>query len=109
MSIAPVSAPSAWPTPNATAPSAGLPSAPASSSDAASAAQWFTNYMNETPAQHMRDSILKSLGLTQDDLDKMSPEKRKAVEDEIAKKLKDQALQQTDNKKKPGVLVDVTA
>jgi hypothetical protein len=109
MSIAPVSAPSAWPTSTAVPSSAGLPSASASSSDSSSAAAWFTNYMNETPAQHMRDNILKSLGLTQDDLDKMSPEKRKAVEDEITKKLKDQALQQTDNKKKPGVLVDITA
>lgn len=65
--------------------------------------------MAETPAQHMRDSILKSMGLTQDDLDKMSPEKRKAVEDEIAKKLKDQALQKTNHQKRPGILVDVTA
>jgi hypothetical protein len=109
MSIAPVSGPSAWPA-LATVPSAaGLPSVSASSSDASSAAQWFTNYMNETPAQHMRDSILKSMGLTQDDLDKMSSEKRKAVEDEVAKRLKDQALQKTDNKKKSGILVDVTA
>jgi hypothetical protein len=109
MSIAPVAAPSAWPTTTTVPSSAGLPSAPASPDDASSAAQWFTNYMSETPAQHMRDSILKSMGLTQDDLDKMSPEKRKAVEDEIAKRLKDQALQQTNNQKKTGVLVDVTA
>jgi hypothetical protein len=109
MSISPVSTPSAWSAPSAASPTAGLPSTPASSSDDSSAAQWFSNYMSETPAQHVRDAILKSLGLTQDDLDKMSPEKRKAIEDEIAKKLKDQALQQTNNKTKSGVLVDVTA
>jgi hypothetical protein len=109
MVITPISAPTTWPTTSTGSSSASTPSAPATSDDTSSALQWFTNYMSETPAQHMRDSILKSLGLTQADLDKMTPEKRQAVEDEITKRLKDQALNQTGGNKKPGALVDVSA
>jgi hypothetical protein len=112
MSIASISAVQRQPTsiaaPTPTAPT--VPSAPASSAgSSAAAAQWLTNYASETPAQHMRDSTLSSMGYTEADLKAMDPKKRQAVEDELAKKLKDQALNQTQNQQKKGVLLDIQA
>jgi hypothetical protein len=109
MSIAPVSSPSLWSTPTATASSANIAPKDSPSSDSSSAADWLTKYTSETPAQHMRDGILKSMGLSEDDVKNMDPKKRQAVEDEIAKRLKDQVLRQTQNQKNAGVIVDVTA
>ena len=43
----------------------------------------FLDYAQKSPAERMRDDILKSLGLTEDDLAHMSPEARAAVEDKI--------------------------
>jgi hypothetical protein len=41
----------------------------------------------------MRDDILKSLGLTEDDLAKMSPEERAAVEEKIKKMIEEKFRQ----------------
>ena len=41
-----------------------------------SVVQDFLNYAKESPAERLRDSILKSMGLTQDQLDKMPPAQR---------------------------------
>ena len=57
------------------------------------AADELAEYLRKTPAQHMRDAILKELGLTEEDLDAMPPEKRKAVEETIAAKIKDKLLE----------------
>ena len=83
-------------------------SASARNSGASSAVSDFLNYAKETPAQRMRDAILKSMGLSEDDLKAMSPEKRKAVEDAIAQKIKD-AAEQAAQKGKTGLVADVTA
>ena len=60
------------------------------------AAEELAEYLRKTPAQHMRDAILKELGLTEEDLDAMPPEKRKAVEETIAAKIKEKLLEHGD-------------
>ena len=57
------------------------------------AAEELAEYLRKTPAQHMRDAILKELGLTEEDLDAMPPEKRKAVEETIAAWIKEKLLE----------------
>jgi hypothetical protein len=72
-----------------------------------SVVQDFLNYAKESPAERLRDSILKSMGLTQDQLDKMPPAQRQAVEKKIEDIIK-QKLQQ-DGGGNPGQLVNVSA
>lgn len=90
------------------APTVADASAAARDSGASSAVSDFLAYAKETPAQRMRDAILKSMGLTEDDLKSMSPEKRKAVEETIEKKIKDAAEQAAQSGKK-GLVTDITA
>ena len=60
------------------------------------AAQELEEYLKKSPAEHMRDAILKEMGLTEDDLAAMPPEQRKAVEDTIATKIKEKLLEHSD-------------
>jgi len=60
------------------------------------AAQELEEYLKKSPAEHMRDAILKEMGLTEDDLAAMPPEKRKAIEDTIAAKIKEKLLEHSD-------------
>ena len=83
-------------------------SAAARNSGADTAISDFLNYAKETPAQRMREAILKSMHLTEDDLKNMSPDQRKAVEDQIAQKIKD-AAEEAAKKGKTGLVADVTA
>ena len=83
-------------------------SAAARNSGASKAVSDFLDYAKETPAQRRRDAILKSMGLSEDDLKAMSPEKRKAVEETIRQKIKD-AAEQAARKGKTGLVTDVTA
>lgn len=57
-----------------------------------SAVDEFMAYMNMTPAEKMRDKILKEVGMTEDELESLPPEQRAAAEREIAEKL--QTLQE---------------
>jgi hypothetical protein len=59
------------------------------------AADSIAAYVKMTPAQRMRANALKELGLTEDDLKKMSPDQDKAVEAQIANLIKMQAQQPT--------------
>lgn len=52
-------------------------------------------YVKMTPAQRMRADILKKMGLTEDDLKNMPPDKRQAVEDKITAMIKVQMDQAT--------------
>lgn len=54
-----------------------------------SATAEFKDYMSKTPEQRLRDSILKEMGITEEDLKAMPPEKQQAVAQEIADHLKD--------------------
>ena len=68
---------------------------------AKTAAQELEEYLKKTPAQHMRDAILKEMGLTEDDLADMPPEKRQAIEDTIAAKIKEKLLDHNELTKNP--------
>jgi hypothetical protein len=85
-------------------PSAGA----AGGAGGANAVSNFLAYADMTPAQRMQADILKSMGLTQDDLNKMSPDKRKAVEATIQERLKEATLRAAQNGK-TGQLADITA
>ncbi len=45
----------------------------------------FKEIIGQTPGERMRAQVLRSLGLTEDDLKNMSPEDRKKIEEKIAK------------------------
>jgi hypothetical protein len=49
----------------------------------------FKDYMSKTPEQRLRDSILKEMGITEEGLKAMPPEKQQAVAQEIADRMKD--------------------
>lgn len=68
--------------------------------------QEFMDYAKMDPMARFRASILKSMGLTEDDLKSMPPEKQKAVEQKI-EQLIQQQLQK--NAGKTGQVVDVSA
>ena len=68
--------------------------------------QEFLDYAKMDPIARMRASILKSMGLTEDDLKNMSPEQQKSVEQKI-EQLIQQELQK--NAGKTGQVVDVSA
>ncbi|MBS4096430.1 MAG: hypothetical protein KGZ83_06290 [Sulfuricella sp.] len=53
------------------------------------ALQELLDYMKKTPEQRMREAILKKMGLTEESLKTMPPEKRAAVEETIAAKIKE--------------------
>ncbi|KLN61841.1 hypothetical protein WH96_06015 [Kiloniella spongiae] len=45
----------------------------------------FKDIIGQTPGERMRAQVLRSLGLTEDDLKNMTPEDRKKIEEKIAK------------------------
>ena len=49
----------------------------------------FKDYMSKTPEQRLRDSILDEMGITEEDLKAMPPEKQLAIGKEIAERLQD--------------------
>lgn len=49
----------------------------------------FKDYMSKTPEQRLRDSILKEMGITEEELKAMPPEKQQAISQEIAARLQD--------------------
>ena len=50
------------------------------------------DYMKKSPAEHMRDAVLKELGLTEADLDAMPPDKRMAMEATINERIREKLL-----------------
>lgn len=69
----------------------GLQTTDATSSKPAgtSATDAFKDYMSKSPEQRLRDSILQSVGITEDDIKAMPPEKQLAIGKEIAERLQD--------------------
>jgi hypothetical protein len=51
----------------------------------------FKDYMSKTPEQRMRDAILQEMGLTQEEIDQMPPEKQQAIGEEIAQRVREKA------------------
>jgi len=93
----------------ATAPATATPQATTATDSTAMAD--FKDYMSKSPEQRMRDSILKEMGLTEDDVQKMSPEKQLAIGKEIAERMQDKiklAQAEKDNTSPARQLVDKT-
>ncbi|OXR32941.1 hypothetical protein F6476_03475 [Pseudomonas umsongensis] len=56
-----------------------------------SATAEFKDYMSKTPEQRMRDAILQEMGLTQEEINQMPPEKQQAIGEEIAQRVREKA------------------
>ncbi|WLH34380.1 hypothetical protein PSH79_20965 [Pseudomonas sp. FP2196] len=67
----------------------GLQSTDATTVAGKSATDEFKDYMSKTPEQRLRDSVLKELGITEEDIQAMPPEKQLAIGKEIAQRLQD--------------------
>ncbi|OLF52694.1 hypothetical protein [Pseudomonas chlororaphis] len=64
-------------------------SAQTTSATQGSALDEFKDYMSKSPEQRLRDQILEEMGITEEDLKNMPPEKQQAVAQEIAQRLQD--------------------
>lgn len=79
----------------ATPPATSTPEATTATQGTATAE--FKDYMSKTPEQRMRDSILKELGLTEEDVKNMPPEQQLAIGKEIAQRIEEKVkLAQTE-------------
>lgn len=56
------------------------------------AGEELAEYQSKSLAQHLRDAILKEMGLTEEQLDAMPPEQRAAIEETIAEKIEQRLL-----------------
>jgi len=54
----------------------------------------FNEYMNKTPAERIREQLLKERGLTEEDVQKMPLEQQDAIGKEVAQRLKAQQTEQ---------------
>ncbi|AZD09992.1 hypothetical protein C4K26_4611 [Pseudomonas chlororaphis] len=61
----------------------------ANSATQSSALDEFKDYMSKSPEQRMRDRILEEMGITEEDLKNLPPEKQQAVAQEIAQRVQD--------------------
>ena len=59
-----------------------------------SARSEFTDYMSKTPAERIREQLLKEQGLTEADVQNMSQEKQDAISKQVADRVKQQQEQQ---------------
>ncbi|WP_439819939.1 hypothetical protein ACSPX5_16710 [Pseudomonas sp. HLG18] len=77
-----------------------------SKSTGSSALDEFKDYMSKTPEQRLRDSILQEMGLTEDDIKAMPPEKQLAIGKEIADRLQDKMKLAQSDKANPNEVKD---
>ncbi|MCK8666767.1 hypothetical protein M1M11_17930 [Pseudomonas azerbaijanoccidens] len=56
-----------------------------------SATSEFKEYMSKTPEQRIHDAILEEMGLTQEKVDEMPPERQKAIGEEVARRMQEKA------------------
>jgi hypothetical protein len=66
-----------------------LPDAVKDKVGSGSATDEFKDYMSKTPEQRMRDSILQEMGLTEEEVQQMPPEKQQAIAKEITDRMQD--------------------
>ncbi|WP_411391976.1 hypothetical protein [Pseudomonas sp. MPB23] len=65
-----------------------------STSATSAARSEFTDYMSKSPAERIREQLLKEQGLTEADVQNMSQEKQDAITKQVAERLKQQQEQQ---------------
>ena len=86
--------------------SAGSASAIGAASQGDSVTQDFLDYAKMSPAERMRENILKRLGMTEQQFEKLSPAQQQAVNQKIQQIMLQQIQQ---NAGKTGQLVNVSA
>ncbi|MFA7243262.1 MAG: hypothetical protein WC091_24405 [Sulfuricellaceae bacterium] len=64
--------------------------------------EFLEDYLRKSPEQHMRDAILREMGLTEEDLAALPPEERAAIEQTITEKVKELLQRQTGNAQNQG-------
>jgi hypothetical protein len=67
---------------------------PAAGSTTSAARADFTDYMSKTPAERIREQLLKEQGLTEAEVQTMPQEKQDAITKQVAERLKQQQEQQ---------------
>jgi len=67
---------------------------PAAGSTTSAARADFTDYMSKTPAERIREQLLKEQGLTEAEVQTMPQEKQDAIAKQVADRLKQQQEQQ---------------
>jgi hypothetical protein len=67
---------------------------PAAGSTTSAARTDFTDYMSKTPAERIREQLLKEQGLTEAEVQTMPQEKQDAITKQVAERLKQQQEQQ---------------
>ncbi|WP_114393768.1 hypothetical protein [Oleisolibacter albus] len=65
----------------------------------------FLKYMKMTPEERVHEAMLKKLGLSEEEFQALSPEKRAALEESFAKTMQ-QEMEQQARKGKPGQIAD---
>lgn len=90
-----------------TAPQTGDTSETRAKAKGDSAEASFLTEAKKTPAERIREQILKQMDMTEEDLAKLDDKARAAVEDEIKQKMLQMAQQ--NGKKEVGVIADITA
>lgn len=101
----PISFPTALPPSSLDRPS-GPPPSDAKPKSGKTAEAAFLDFAKKTPAEHIRDAMLKKLGLTQEEFDKMDPEAQRAVTEKINEEIKKQV--QASGAKRTGMITDIT-
>ena len=74
--------------------STATPDVPKTGATASTARSEFTDYMSKSPAERIREQLLKEQGLTEADVQNMSQEKQDAISKQVAERLKQQQEQQ---------------
>lgn len=70
----------------------------------------FLDYAKKSPAEKIRDALLQSIGVTEEEMKNMTPEQRKDVEQKIADKIKEAMQKQTDKgESTKGFFADIKA
>ena len=77
-----------------TAAPAATTDVPAAGSSTSTARADFTDYMNKTPAERIREQLLKEQGLTEEQVQAMPQEKQDAIAKQVAERVKEQQDQQ---------------
>jgi len=86
------------------------PTAAATKQFEQTAEEKFLDYAKKSPAEKIRDALLKSIGVTEEEFAQMSPEQRKEVEQKIADKIKAAMQKQTENgESTKGFFTDIKA
>ncbi|MET0337797.1 MAG: hypothetical protein ABW063_08525 [Caulobacter sp.] len=67
-----------------------------------------TNFMKMTPAEKMHAAILAQMGVSEEEYQAMSADKRAEIDAKIEEKIKRQAEESALDKGKTGVLADIT-